>query len=730
MRRLEVVMKNCLGIAELSHTFDFLPDIPLGRAFAIYAPNGVMKSSFAKTLDGHSRGEKPREERYGREASLEVTVDGVDISSNAIFVLKADIDIALESKATDVLVSPEHKARYDKLVLDLEDLRARLVKELQTVSGVKKSDLAVRIVEDWGVRDFGECIVQIVAKEGDSDLEGLKYSTIFDPKSVEVIDSAEFQKSARDFSERYLALFEKEGTVYKRGGFNPHGAEAVFDSMTKNHYFSAGHRVQFDGDEELLDKVAVDARLRELNRTVEDDPALKNLRARLTKNAQSQALIGLMEQLSPHELDVLIERLKPERRSEFRRELWIGHVKACKSATSYAEMYSTHRSEMASIESEAAESVDRWRAAVELYNERFTGLPFELAVENQAAAVLGQEPARLKFVFRDGQDAVEHAENEIDTLSRGEMRALYLLVLIFEVERRRGLDEATLFVIDDSADSFDYKNKNAILQYLEDLTAVENFRSLILTHNFDLFRSMTRFVRYEHCLAANRVRDYDNDTTSIQLAKVHGIKDCFGGEIKGKVEESDRSLCAAIPFVRNLLEYTRGKEHEDYVLLCDMLHWRDGTAGRTVGEFLRIFNSVFYKDLDTSRVDSIVDVISREADRVCKSVIQAGFNLEDKLLLSIAIRLGAERYIVEKCPECAIVATRTGRDEVKFGKMVAKFQETVGDAPTTRLLQKAALTVSSNIHINAFMYEPIVDLGIEDLISLYQGVRGLLVEGQ
>jgi ABC-type lipoprotein export system ATPase subunit len=45
-------------------------------------------------------------------------------------------------------------------------------------------------------------------------------------------------------------------------------------------------------------------------------------------------------------------------------------------------------------------------------------------------------------------------------------------------------------IIDDIADSFDYKNKYAIIEYLQEIAEDKNFKMLILTHNFDFFRSI------------------------------------------------------------------------------------------------------------------------------------------------------------------------------------------------------------------------------------------------
>lgn len=52
---------------------------------------------------------------------------------------------------------------------------------------------------------------------------------------------------------------------------------------------------------------------------------------------------------------------------------------------------------------------------------------------------------------------------ELDTLSQGEKRALYLLNIIFDIESIKASGEEKLIIIDDIADSFDYKTSMLLL---------------------------------------------------------------------------------------------------------------------------------------------------------------------------------------------------------------------------------------------------------------------------
>lgn len=53
------------------------------------------------------------------------------------------------------------------------------------------------------------------------------------------------------------------------------------------------------------------------------------------------------------------------------------------------------------------------------------------------------------------------------------------------------ITQKTLFIVDDIADSFDYKNKYAIIEYLKDIGDNEIFHQIILTHNFDFHRTVS-----------------------------------------------------------------------------------------------------------------------------------------------------------------------------------------------------------------------------------------------
>jgi wobble nucleotide-excising tRNase len=156
---------------------------------------------------------------------------------------------------------------------------------------------------------------------------------------------------------------------------------------------------------------------------------------------------------------------------------------------------------------------------------------------------------KLRIVRTKGNN-VEVKGELLKVLSTGEQRALYILNIIFEVEARIKEGKEVLFVVDDIADSFDYKNKYAIIEYLKHMSEVSHFYMIILTHNFDFFRTIEsrKISIYKQCLISLKNKD------GVSLVKISGLKNPFIYDWKSHLSDK-KKLVASIPFVRNLVEY-------------------------------------------------------------------------------------------------------------------------------------------------------------------------------
>ena len=116
-------MENCFGISKFEHKFDFADD----TCVLIYAPNGMMKSSFARTFECISKDDKksvPCDRIYPqRKTNCTVKCDGKSIDPKSIFVANAESDIATDNRITTFLASKELKERYDSIYQELDKVK-------------------------------------------------------------------------------------------------------------------------------------------------------------------------------------------------------------------------------------------------------------------------------------------------------------------------------------------------------------------------------------------------------------------------------------------------------------------------------------------------------------------------------------------------------------------------------------------------------------------------------
>lgn len=721
MDNLKVHLENCYGISSLDENFDLSSAGGKAKAYSIYAPNGLMKTSFSRTFDVLSKGEQPKEERFNRQPTYIVKVDNVDIQKEQIYVLKSEIEISSDNDAvTNILINQESKARYDSLVSDINKLKSKLEVSLQKKSKIKKDDIENILKNDFQTDDFARAIELAKAVVIGDDLERFIYNEIFDPKAISILESPEFLSKSNEFNQRYQELFDQAGTIYSRGIFNPAKADTSFNTLNKQGYFAGGHKVHLKGDASSIDYEELQAKMRIVHESIDSDAELKTLRDNLAKNAQTQALITLLENISATEVDLLLHNTKPEKQAEFKRSLWAFYVQNSPDSDVFLEAFSASQAEVRQIELDAAIEAPNWSKAIELFNNRFVDMPFTLSLFNQVEAALGRDKAKLKFTFKDGNDQIDCTRSEIKSLSQGEKRALYLLNFIFEVEDRKRKSVETLFIIDDVADSFDYKNKHAIVQYLEDVSKIEHFSQLILTHNFDFFRTLANnFVHRERCLMANRTEN------GIELSQAEGIKNYFIGKWKKNITNSDFILCASVPFTRNLIEYIKGEADQDYLKLTSLLHWKGDTAQITIGEYYGIYNRLFGTNYPTNDANSFKELLFNKANEINGRGNHEGLNLEDKVVLSIAIRMRSEIFLIEEMRKIKSDDTYWCQSLNQFGALIKLYTTELPDSQAIRTLEKVSITVSSNIHLNSFMYEPILDLTIEHLIALYREILEL-----
>lgn len=719
MKQLNVELEHCYGIKKLSTKFDFSTK----RAFAIYAPNGAMKSSFAKTFQDIAKKEKSSDKMFPTRVTKRSVIDetGKEVPPENILVVQPyDEVFGHSAKTSTLLVNATLRVEYEKLHVDFEAAKDILLKALKSQSGSKR-DLEKEISSTITRVDnqFYKALIRIeeeLKAQKDAPFADVKYDIIFDEKVVAFLGTKDVKSVLEDYIKKYNELLAAS-TYFKKGVFTYYNAGSIAKSLAENGFFKAKHSINLNSGErlEISTPEELDALVAKEKAAISTDATLRKRFAELekliTKNATVRDFDEYLSQnegLLPHLANI----------DQFREEVWKSYLK--QHYALYEDVVAKYRlaeARRAEIEKLAAGERTQWEQVIEIFNDRFY-VPFTLVPKNRTEVILGQEPVlSLGFTFKEGVDvATVERDDLLAILSTGEKKALYVLNIIFEIQARIQSGVETLMIVDDIADSFDYKNKYAIIQYLKDVSETPNFAQVILTHNFDFFRTVKgRFVGYGNCLMVSK------NSTGVTLTKAIGIDNVFVNDWKHGFSTNDKKRIACIPFMRNLVEFTKGESDPEFLLLTSLLHWKPASPSLDHLRLFASYNGIFGTALTAENgATKVVDEIFSVADK-CLTEPEA-VNFENKIVLSIAIRLRAEKFMVEKINDAAatngIVSNQTGA-------LLRMFKTKYSDPATLSTLDRVTLMTPENIHLNAFMYEPIMDMSDEHLKRLYSDVSAL-----
>ncbi len=532
------------------------------------------------------------------------------------------------------------------------------------------------------------------------------------------LNTKDLKNAIEDYLRRYNDLLAGS-TYFKRGTFDYYNAGQIAKSLADNGFFDARHTVRLNadsGNQEIRNQKDLEAVIEKEKKEILTDKALRkkfeDVAKQLQKNAELRKFCEYVQ-----DDEAMLSRLNnPEK---LRQDVLKSYLKVHENLyADWIAKYDAAAQRRKELEVEAREQRTQWERVIDIFNDRFV-VPFRLEARNKAEVSLGQTSIiDLGFIYVDGVDTIEVERSLLLTsLSMGERKALYVLNVIFEIETRMKRQQETFVVIDDIADSFDYQNKYAIIQYLKDISDDGLFKLLIMTHNFDFFRTLnSRFVEYSKCLMASK------NAGGITLGQAVGIKNVFANDWKDECFTDGKKKIASIPFLRNIVEMTSGESDPNYQTLTAMLHWKVGSDAITVGQLDDINNSICKTDGASADPTKLVWQLVAEEAEACLGA-QVGMNLENKIVLAIAIRVKAERFMIDRIADPVFVAEITAN---QMQVLIAKFKKLfAADQETITMLEQVALMTPENIHVNSFMYEPIVDMSDDHLRKLYRKIKAL-----
>lgn len=736
MDKLSITFSNCHGIKSINREFNFSKDDDKNYHIAlIYAPNGTMKTSFAKTLRDIGEGIEPRNIISDKEPKYKINITengevseltSVEVKERIFVIESIKEDFSFEN-TTPLISDMESRSKYTTLFKELIESKKEFLNKVKKVTKIPvgadeilEKKLEKTINDD--LKNNSGNLLSYLSSNIDEirdnlgiDIKNIKYDDLFSDAALKLLADEEIIENSCSYSKNLDKLL-KESLIFNDSNFDHNNAKALSKSIKTNNLFEAGHKILFKSVKEPI------SNLNELNNLfdgqldviLKDDNLKENfekISSKLSKNKTGKKLEKIIKD-NPRVISLLkdIDNLK--------KIYWYSVFNSeIDDLTILIDEFNEKRKTLDDIRKKATEEQTKWQEIIDKFNKRFN-IPYTLKLENKEDVILNEDVPRISYYYENeqGESKQLSLEQLKDIYSNGQKRAIYLLDILYKIEMIRDKNETKLLVFDDIADSFDYENKYAIIEYLNDLSKDESFRIIVMSHNYDFFRIVKSRLNCGE--AYFTVRD-EHGGLLLKDKSIEANNNIFlkiVGDIGKNPDDHIKEVISLVPFLRNLCEYRRDKVN--FGLLTMILHYKNEGRNLTLRNLEHIYKEWDICDFEESNRanDKIYDLIHEEADVIYRNR-KKEINIINKLILSMDIRLRSESYMINKLGGFdnleKILSNQTRA-------LLDLYKENFNDNPEIGLFEKVAMMTPENIHINSFMFEPILDMDDFYLKSLYE----------
>lgn len=356
-------------------------------------------------------------------------------------------------------------------------------------------------------------------------------------------------------------------------------------------------------------------------------------------------------------------------------------------------------------------------------------IPIDINVVNKKGEIINEEEKEIEIKFME----TKQSEKDIlKLLSQGEKRAFYLLDVLFSIHNFQKSSPEGVIIFDDIIDSFDYNNKQAIINLMMNLEK-DKFKFIVLTHSFDFFRALNFKLNCTKKILLKKKEQTNKNGEKFTETYLKGLSnelDIFKEFYKEKKINNDIGyLFACICFVRQTVKYKKSERLFNFYTRC--LHIKNNT---TIIKINDIYKKIFkFCDFDPneqflSKYENkmYLDELFLYCDCIKMNTHNEDFfeDFKNKVCLAIGIRLKTELFLKDYFKKHKLKFISNNNQTVEF---ILRFNEYNKDKELERLFTKINTYTSETIHLNSFMIEPLLDINGEELISLYNKVTQLKV---
>lgn len=716
MKKIKVELENCYWIENFSYEFNFNHS----KVYSIYAPNWTMKTSFLKWFIDYINEKSPKDVIHGLPWSIDISDNWWEFSHEVFPIESINHSFNPQEAYSTLLVNPVLRKKYETIVKDLNTQKVSLIVKLNKKSWIKKDILIRQMQEDFSklnisFEDFLEKERKTFSKS--EGLDEIKYNLIFDQWKVEkMLSDPDFSKNRKEYEDQ-MEVILKKFSYYKRWWFTPNVARKLLDGLRESSFMDIQDNWIILEWVPFKDYKKFETELSDSFKAIELNPKLKEIKDKILEWTRAEKEFSSL--INKH--SKLIPELKDK--DLLRKKLWISYLYELQwEIDDYLNTHKKSLKDRKDILKQAKLEESDWAEIVEDFKERFF-VPYKLWVEKSHEAILWiTDTPVIQYMYEIKWKTWEYKTYnkkqllDLDILSWWEKRAMYLLDILFEMKMREKDWKKHLIIIDDITDSFDYANKYAIIEYLKELKENSNFYFIILTHNFDFYRTIQwrldiksglPWISWEWAnLSANDTCD--------GLRKFWTYIQPFN-YFKWKIKTDKYVFIACIPLVRNLIEYWENVSHSDYSDLTKILHKKDTKLNVT--ECSIILNSRLEPNIVYSDSISTYKYIIKACDEIV-SWWTLDIPLEQKICLTIWMRLLAE----------TIMRDKHWWWEEQWNQIVKLYNKTkhLLSEEENKYINKIMICTPESIHLNAFMFEPIIDMWSMKLQEIYKEIKALV----
>lgn len=293
MNKINLNLEHCFGITKLSQELSFEGE----SVVLIYSPNGLMKTSFAKTLQLYGQGKADKVKDVVADVAGNIDIKdehGNVILPGSIYVSNCEEpDSETPKNITSFLADIELKKQYDNILKTLSEKQKTLFKDIS--DRARSSDIISEFVRTFCqsrpslfYSKFEEVMAEVAERE---ICYNFKYNSIFDKdgKVKAFIDAN--HEVLKDYSDKYQALLRSSKLFRQKKGktFGTYQASELSKSVADNAFFEVNHKIVLGDGETTIDSAASLAKLisDELSGILNDVAVKKYLKRLKKKPAQT-----------------------------------------------------------------------------------------------------------------------------------------------------------------------------------------------------------------------------------------------------------------------------------------------------------------------------------------------------------------------------------------------------------------------------------------------------------